>query len=49
MTKPRKLRKITVTLFADQIEKLRELLAEHGDRNISAYLRAVIDKEVAAE
>jgi len=49
MTKPRKIKKITITLFEDQIEKLRELLSKHGDRNISAYLRTVIDKEIASE
>ena len=49
MTKPRVIQKITLTLFADQIEKLRELLGKHGGTNISSFLRTVIDKEIAAE
>jgi hypothetical protein len=46
MTKPRKIKKITLTLFEDQIEKLRILLSKHGSVNISSFLRTIIDKEI---
>jgi post-segregation antitoxin (ccd killing protein) len=49
MTKPRIIKKITITLFEDQIEKLKILLAKHKGANISSFLRTVIDKEIENE